>query len=216
MALTLTHLRFGQEIMRHLRVSDVAAYYSGIIYPDSRILTGLPRIRTHGEDCPGNPFAPGLSDFERGWAAHILYDHLAHPHYFGLSPQSLSPEELVGDLRRSTWIYITAIKTVEDLQSFGLVAAEKFFQSLPIPASPRGESADLLRRYFDLQRKMYARRPGPAEYRALRSNFQIKPELMDGIAAVTARIQADNALLSKVAAIYQSILAVSREGHGGA
>jgi len=203
MALTLTHLRFAYEIMETLDVADRGAYYSGVVYPDSRMVTGVHRAKTHGDGNPCDPFLPGLTDFEKGWAAHEYYDRRSHPWYTRLSPW---PEDFQDEQRR-WWRFITAIKTVEDMQSFEAVGDVAFFRSLPTPTPPpRGEDPALLERFFRLNIDFYARRPELADYDRLRAECHFSPKMIEGMREFIQEMVRDPDLCARIAAIYPAVM----------
>jgi len=202
MALTLTHLRFSRDILGLLRVEDRGAYYAGVVYPDSRMLTGLPRTRTHGDGNPVDPFAPGLSDFEKGWAAHEYYDRRSHTWYTRLSPWP----EVYEDKERKWWSYITAVKTIEDMQSSEAVSGAEFFRSMPVPKPPRGEDPALLELFFRLNADFYARPVNLEAYDRLRADCRMSTETIVGIKECVNEILGDRATVERIAAIYPTIL----------
>ncbi len=210
MALTLTHLRFARDILDLSRAGDRGAYYAGAVYPDSRMLTGLPRERTHGRGNPVDPFAPGLTDFEKGWAAHEFYDHLSHIWYTRLSPW---PEN-AADRQKKWWKYITAIKTVEDMQSYEAVGGEDFFGAMPVPRPPRGEDPALLELFFRLNFDFYARPPNADSYDRLRADCRMSDEIISGIKAFVLEILAEPETVTRIARIYPAVLKETREGRG--
>ena len=202
MALTLTHLRFAHGIMGLLRIEDPDAYYSGVVYPDSRMMTGVHRSQTHGDGNPVDPFVPGLTDFEKGWAAHEYYDRRSHPGYFRLSPW---PVDLEDKLRR-WWRYLTALKTIEDMQSFEAVGDVPFFRSMIAPPPPRGEDPALLERFYRLNIDLYVRRPTLEDYDRLRIACRISPEMANGVNEYTRLILQDKDKCQEISAIYPTIL----------
>ncbi len=202
MALTLTHLRFARDIMGLIDVKDRAAYYAGAVYPDSRYVTGLHRAKTHGGGSPADPLASGLSDFEKGWAAHEYYDERAHVWYSQLSPW----REKVEAEQRRWWLFITAVKAIEDLQSFDAAGGLGPFQPLVPPAPPRGEAAELLARYYRLNEELYSRRPTLREYDIMWKECRISQDLIDGLNENVGALLGDDEKCREIAGIYSAVL----------
>ena len=55
MALEATHIRFAFDLKDVYDVSDIDAFVSGSIYPDSRYVTGIDRLATHPEGYLNDP-----------------------------------------------------------------------------------------------------------------------------------------------------------------
>ncbi len=111
MSLEATHLRFALEIKADLGVLDLEKYASGAVYPDTRYLSGLGRGLTH--DLGYFEGKKGLSDFEKGWLAHIIGDRVFRE----------VVEEKFGDLVlfeefEERWPVVTAIKIIQDIEDF--------------------------------------------------------------------------------------------------
>ncbi len=206
MALTLTHLRFARDIMERLDIKDRASYYAGVVYPDSRYVTGIHRSQTHGDGNPVDPFAAGLTDFEKGWSAHEYYDRRAHVWYSRLSPWS----EKVEAEQRKWWLYITAVKAVEDLQSFDVTGGLGAFAPLTPPVPPRGEDHGLLTRFYRLNEELYARRPTIDDYDVMWHECRISRDLIDGLNENVRLLLRDEEKQREIAGIYPAVLEETR------
>jgi hypothetical protein len=153
MAMEATHVRFALELAGVLGVKDLRAYLSGAVYPDSRYLTGVARSATHAEGSPQDPFASGLSDFERGWATHIVYDahtsELARCELDVLLPDAWQAENW-------RWPWVTARKLVEELGTCRLMGERvTVMQTLEPVEYPFGENREVMEKYYEIQRKGY-------------------------------------------------------------
>jgi hypothetical protein len=104
MALPATHIRFAAVIAKRLAVTDMGAYLSGTLYPDSRWVTGIDRQQTHGRRCLDPGFA--CDDFTAGWHIHCLCDCIQGDIHGGLL-DGLS--EMTPDAR---WIRMSAAKII--------------------------------------------------------------------------------------------------------
>jgi hypothetical protein len=202
MALEGTHVRFALDLMPLLKIDDIGAYCAGAVYPDTRYVTRVDRGVTHGPDCPHDPFAEGLSDFQRGWASHLLYDHEAG----GAMKTFLSPE--IGPLAQGSlaWVEFTAMKVVEDLEAIrNAPEVLERLQSLSIPAAPSGEPLEKLQYHFSVTSKLYQSAPSLDGYRQWFIDIGAPKELSTGI-ATQARKMLDNIEYSaNLTAIYQRV-----------
>ena len=100
-------MRFARDLASLAGVVDEAAYYAGAIYPDSRYLTGVSREQTHRIDVPTFPFTNDQTDFQKGWATHLLYDDLA-----GARLKSFFCVEEIGDFDQR-WMKTIAVLASE-------------------------------------------------------------------------------------------------------
>lgn len=202
MAMEGTHVRFARDLARRLGVVDADAYYSGAVYPDSRYLTGIPRDATHGADCPHDPFAPGLSDFEKGWGTHLLYDLLSS------RERETALTMIVGDDgREDGWAFASAIKLVEDRQSLELFRDDRsILLALKMVERPRGEDeATMLRYYADLH-EAYVGTWTFEEYHATSMKWGMPRGRVDHMIELARRFDADPAIFSAVKSIYPSVV----------
>jgi hypothetical protein len=111
MSLEATHLRFSLKIKEDLGVFDLEKYISGVVYPDTRYLSGIERRLTH--NLGHFEGRKNLTDFEKGWLSHIIGDKIFKE----------VTEERFGD-----WVLfeefearhpiITAIKIIQDIEDF--------------------------------------------------------------------------------------------------
>lgn len=109
MAFEATHVRFALDLADALRIQNVQTYLSGCVYPDSRYITRISRELTHGP----LPSVDGATDFEKGMLTHHWYDELVGPKYMEHSSWP-GPVKGMGE----AWMYMTAVKLVEDQQSY--------------------------------------------------------------------------------------------------
>lgn len=201
MAMEATHVLFARHLGEALHVQDKAAYYTGCIYPDSRYVTGVDRRVTHGEGTPQDPFKNGLTDFEKGWATHLLYDRISGEHLRRLLEES-------PDVSKKALIEMTAMKLLEDEQSYDLLGedASRIFGSLRIDHPPRGEDSELLRKYIDMNIALYRSKPERREYHSFFEKIVPQhPEYADAVLSVAEKIDHDNELKKKVLSIYQEV-----------
>lgn len=203
MAMEATHVRFARDLAGTLGVTDEGAYYSGAIYPDSRYATGIPREATHdGPACPRNPFAPGLSDFEKGWATHLLYDRESGP---------ARKEALAGLVRDEDqsdgWAFHTALKLVEDMESVRVLGKDAaILRSVRAFKRPLGEDSSTVDRYYADMRAAYeAPCDSPTDYVAFSVKLGIPRARADRMVALAAGFHADTAVRKAILGIYSNI-----------
>lgn len=203
MATELTHIKFAHDMCGDI-VTSLSDLYSGAVYPDSRYVTGIKRDLTHA-NCPTDPFQAGLSDFERGWASHILYDGEAKPRYLALSPYG-SQEARQGD---DQWCFITAAKILED-HSLAKSAPEFqncFAQMVPPTEPPNGEPPAELQKYHQILAELYSSHPDLEGYRHLVRAFGAGEELEQKIFREIYSICDNPRLHADLLRIYPEILA---------
>lgn len=200
MALFATHIRFARDLQASLSITDLNSYYSGVLYPDSRYLTGIKRDETHGDTVPKDPFSEGLSDFERGWATHLIYDETAGPQLLSHIPW---PGEPIGQFNR-VWQYITAEKIIEDMVSFELLDGE--LSGILAPQAQRGEKQEVVDRYFRIIKSLYETPPTLETYERLWKEFGADVEIVEPVIAFAKQIQEDEKMANNVSAIYESII----------
>ncbi len=107
MSLPATHLRFALAIREDLGAADLEHYVSGAVYPDTRYLTGVPRRLTH--DFGRFAGSAALTDFEKGWLAHLLGDRV-----FRRVSEDAFPDLFLSDELDERWTVAAAVKTLQD------------------------------------------------------------------------------------------------------
>lgn len=106
MALPATHIRFALDLAPIYPVKHLNRYIAGSLYPDSRWLTGVERLKSHGR----RYFEPDFpnSDYTYGIHVHCVCDaiqsQLFEAHLPGL-------RDLEGQDR---WVYLSAAKMLQD------------------------------------------------------------------------------------------------------
>lgn len=111
MSLEATHLRFSLAIKEDLGVVDLEKFVAGVIYPDSRRVTGSNRILTHSLDYfTGRKI---LTDFEKGWLSHIVGDKI-----FNEVTEDKFADLVLFEDPGSRWPAEMAIKIIQDAGDF--------------------------------------------------------------------------------------------------
>lgn len=111
MSLEATHLRFSLATKNDLGVLDLEKFVAGVIYPDTRRLTGINRNLTHNiEYFKGRK---NLTDFEKGWLSHIIGDKI-----FKEVMEDKFADWILFEDYEDRWSVITAIKIIQDLEDF--------------------------------------------------------------------------------------------------
>ena len=196
-----THVRFARDLAAHLKIVDMDAYYSGTVYPDSRYPTGIPRDLTHGANCPHDPFAPGLTDFEKGWGTHLVYDALA-------AVEKETALAMIGeDVREDGWSFHTAIKLVEDRQSLEFFRDDRSpLIGLRVVERPHGEDEAVLFKYYDDLHTAYAGLWTFDVYHQTLRAWGIPADRVDRMIELAKRFEEDPAIFAAIKAIYPTVL----------
>lgn len=203
MAMELTHVRFARDLKDRLGVEDESAYYAGTIYPDSRYMTKIDRNLTHAGSSPRDPFLVGLSDFEKGWATHLLYDRLVHPQYVGLSPW---PEEKT-EQGNHVWQFISAAKVVEDMQSYQEMDGDvAMILDIDFQQRPNDEDPAIMRAYAQIQKTLYQQPPTLEHYRNFWVTLSSNTIVIDGVMKNVDEMLSDPPLQEKIRGIYACVL----------
>lgn len=148
MALEATHIKFALDLKDIYKVKNLDHYISGSIYPDSRYVTGVNRAKTHPQNLMG--LNPTWTDFEKGWAAHIVCDTLGNMVRLQTFPElfvSVSPE--------TQWLRATAMKIIEDLEVEQTFDLKKYLACLNYAANPCKENLDEIKKFNKLVQDTY-------------------------------------------------------------
>lgn len=149
MSLIATHIRFALDTKNKYQIQDIGEYLSGAIYPDSRYVTGIDRSLTHNEDF----LLPGFAsdDFHQGWQTHIICDMA-----FDRAKREIFTELDFGlDHSDDDWINSSAIKILSDIADLKKINDNDLRECLNLRCCPNGENADLLEKFFSLNRELY-------------------------------------------------------------
>jgi len=111
MSLQATHIRFALAVKEGLGVLDLEKYVAGAIYPDTRYLTGVNRALTH--DFGYFTGGKKLTDFDKGWLAHIVGDKV----FYEVIDDKFS-ELVLSEGYKERWPIINAIKIIQDIADF--------------------------------------------------------------------------------------------------
>jgi hypothetical protein len=202
MAMELTHVRFAHDLKEVLKVTDENAYYCGAIYPDSRYVTGMCRDKTHGNSMTRDPFTSGLTDFEKGWSTHLLYDRKASSLYRALTPEP----DRVPEGTDEQWVLVSAIKLLEDIESYECSPeSAKIICALEYESAPQNEEMDVLHEYAAIQQKLYQTKPGDAEYKEL-FDYALSKDLREKIMRTAKQYQEDLEAMNSLRSIYKTVL----------
>lgn len=200
MAFPATHIHFAMDLAQHFSIQDLPAYYAGTLYPDSRYFTQVAREATHGVPCPHDPFAVGLTDFERGWATHLLYDETVGSEQQAIIPETYPRTRADGGMD-DWWVYLTALKIIEDQQN----AQEPILQALRSARSeqaPSGEDVQRLEAYYSLIARLYTQLPGLESYDRYMQQLHIPEHRLRQVLEMVSLLSEDALLVSQIAEMY--------------
>lgn len=149
MSLQVTHIRFAKDLSDMLSISDLDMFISGTVYPDTRYITGIDRAKTHDAELMRKFHS--ADEFVRGMAAHYLCDELTNEirdEWFEIEGEHIWG----GDY----WITSTAMKIIQNLKDFKGLNVHEALSHLTIISPRNGESPDLIRKFFDVLKKVYS------------------------------------------------------------
>lgn len=204
MALQATHFRIAQELAETIGIKDLEAYYCGALYPDSRYRTNIPRSETHGPQCPHNPFDQSLTDFEKGWATHLLYDEIS-----GEMQKAIMPKELIHTMSLDhTWAYFTAIKIVEDMFSVDAIGKNiSLLTKLVIQETPNNELIDLLHEHYGSLDTLYGSHPPSFEkHQQQFLDMDLPKDVIADMRSIAEELTQDKTEAQKIKTIYHETL----------
>ena len=200
MAMQATHILFARDIKTYLTVQNPHAYFAGAVYPDSRYVTHIERSKTH---IKRNPFDSSLTDFEKGWATHVLYDELSTPKRHHLLP------EPVGDYHRKDPIhlYVTAMKFIEDEWAYReLQKDSSLLQNISFDQAPHEENPELLNKFSKFLFSLYKQHPTEKDYFAFGVALGTSPDRAHILIEHMKTIKKDQHLVSSITCIYKEVL----------
>jgi hypothetical protein len=201
MALEASHIRFALDIKEVLGVTDINAYVSGSVYPDSRYVSGIDRAATHPEDYHKDPMFR-TSDFRKGWYAHLLADDIQQE-----CMKEMIPETQTGTGEES-WIKRSAIKILQDIEDARLFDLAAYLPCLSHMENPNGEELSAIRRYQEIFPRMYAD-IGKYDIGAAAEmwrKFGVGDEIAEKMRATAERYSSDPAVMKEVRVLYQAML----------
>ncbi len=153
MPLAATHIRFAVDVMDAVPVTDLDAYVSGTIYPDSRYITGLQRSLTHSAELiPG--FLRGADDFKKGWAVHLVCDREMKRLAYENFPEFFAHEDVQGT--NDAWVSITAVKVLQDVEVLKDFSIIPYLSGLDHVENPNYEDLTAMTRYNNIFKKAYS------------------------------------------------------------
>jgi len=192
MALPATHIRFAAVLSERLAVTDVPAYLSGTLYPDSRWLTGVDREQTHDRRFLDPRFP--ADDFSLGWHIHCAADCIQADMHASLLPDLA---ELAPDDR---WIRVSAAKAIQDRSDAAGGKLDGVLPCLNDTRTPNGESAQGVAAYLDLVRRVYSRGAAPewSDYAELWTGVGLGRQKIERIEDQMNRIHADEGLVNRL------------------
>ncbi|NBS41883.1 hypothetical protein EBS80_04485 [bacterium] len=209
MAMEGTHVRFARDLAETLGVVDRRAYYSGAVYPDSRYLTGIPRTATHNGDSPDDPFAPGLTDFEKGWATHVQYDRESV--IFKRTAFTWVTKE-----DPDQWVHYTSMKLVEDMRSVRELGEDvTILREIAFVERPRGEDPTIMETYYADLREAYQTQCGdPNDYRAFSLKNGIDEPRVNRMILLAESYLNSDAIVASIHSVYDHVLRAAYDRDG--
>jgi hypothetical protein len=204
MAMAAEHIRFAKDLAEPLKIKDFQAYYAGALYPDTRYMTKIDRALTHASPAPQDPFKEGLSDFEKGWGTHILYDQVGGDML----------KAIVKESGEEFWVAMTAAKIIEDMKAVE-VLKEKIavVNDLAYTAPLRDEPLEELNSYLEGVRQLYKSEPGLKEYTVFAKALGIPEEIIEQIFALIEKFTSDERVRTSILGLHEKTLRIIMKAH---
>jgi len=205
MPLEATHIKFALDLKSKYQVQNLEKYLSGTIYPDSRYISKIERILTHGEldDISTNK----NQDFQNGWEAHLLCDKICNqvinetlPELFiGIGPPGQGTEQ---------WIIKSAIKGIIDMEIYREFNPNPYLAMVDYFISPNGESAEIIKEYNQIIKEMYFGKKEITirDIGEMWLKFSGEPETIEKINTKTEQLMKNKIIKTKINSLYGEIV----------
>ena len=201
MALEATHIKFALDIKDIYKTSDLDAYLSGSIYPDSRYVTGVDRSLTHFDEL-FNINSSEESDFKKGWASHMLCDKVMRDVKTELFSDILLPDQ------HNQWLQKTAFKILVDIEQFELFNFDDYASLCNYVENPLDEQLELIAKYNEVIRFTYQGKDVISindcmiTWRGLGLDDHVQNELIE----MVEKFASDSDIMNKVPQIYPRMI----------
>ncbi len=204
MALEATHIRFALDLKDKLGVSDVCQYLSGTIYPDSRYVTGIDRNLTHPRGLFERKHTE-LSDFEKGWLAHLICDDIQYKLTMERFPEIAQMQEGQGNGR---WINHTALKILQDMDDVKKFDIKSHLYCLEYVENPNGEDMAKISEYNSIFPAIYedSETMDIESYYEMWSKFNIGDDLVNKLRESVERQRQQPQTVELVRGLYDEML----------
>lgn len=204
MALEATHLRFALDLKDHFGVRNICEYLSGTIYPDSRYVTGIDRNLTHPRDLFEKKHTE-LSDFEKGWLAHLMCDDIQFKLTMEKFPEIAQLEEGQGNAR---WVNHTALKILQDMEDVREFDIKTHLPCLEYVFNPNGEDLEKIKEYNAIFPAMYQEPENMSldSFYVMWSKFNIGDELVEKLKESTERQGKDSRTKERLSDMYDNMI----------
>lgn len=200
MALPATHIRFALDMADRLPVGHLDRYVAGTLYPDSRWLTGVNRLKSHDERYLEISFP--TSDYTLGIHIHCVCDKLQSCVFEAALP---GLKNLAGQDR---WVYLSAAKMVQDrldMQVFDMQACLPF---LNYAENPNQEDVQDVRAFNRIIQNAYQFKPvlDFQDYYNLWVNVTLSPLKAAEMIRMMQTIAKDEQLVERIQQAYDEML----------
>ncbi len=204
MALEATHIRFALDLKDKYQIKDIKKYISGVVYPDSRYITGIDRELTHPTDYTDWLWSE-TDDFRKGWFVHLLTDQIQSRVTREKLPQVFEGSYGQGS---DVWIKHSAIKILLDLDDVKKFDIKEYLPYLNYVENPNGEDLKKLKKYNQIFVKMYAE---PERINVKTSckmwrDFGVGSDLVEKVRIKVVEYGKDATIMQVIGEIYQDML----------
>jgi len=204
-----THVRFALEFEEALSIKDRDQYLAGVMYPDSRYVTGVDREHTHDYSVEPKDLLEG-TDFEKGWKIHVIYDKLQRAYLWEMFSISR-----ITSMCSDEWFKIAAAKLIENMWACQMMGDDIDIMTRDYPmVCPNGECESDLKDWHEQNRKVYEQ--GGIDLESYEPIFDyyrdLKPEIAGGWLEEYHRQVVDSDLKKQILEIYPKILKQVHDG----
>jgi len=206
MALYGTHIRFALDVRDYFAVADLKQYISGTVYPDSRSFSRIKRELTHNLEFEDKSFYNN-NDFKKGWAVHLLYDHIQFNVISEIFPTLFSRQEIM--YGNDHWITTTVIKILQDLDDIKYFDITVYLSCLDYIETPNGESEQVIKNYNNILVNVYKKLPsGIDDYKLTWPGIGMETKVVEAIKSKFFELEKNKEVMDKVKLIYPRSLEV--------
>ncbi len=205
MAPEATHIRFAIDLKDRFRVTDIPKYVTGAVYPDSRYKTGIRRELTHPENFKEWNLSQ-CTDFEKGWYTHLACDKIQGKLIREHFPAAYTEKAV--ELGDDTWIFLTAIKVLQDLSDLKEFDVTSYLPDLDFTETRNDEDEQKLKEFYLLVHRTYSKPQtiGIEMYEGKLIELGLPRALADNIISKVKELQQDKAVIDIIEKLYDEMM----------
>jgi hypothetical protein len=200
MALPATHIRFALDMADRFPVEHLDRYIAGTLYPDSRWLTGVARLKSHDPRYLESIFP--FSDYTLGIHIHCMCDKIQSGIFEATLPG------LAGLLDQERWVYLSAAKMIQDRLDMQAFDMQTYLPCLDYAENPNQEDIQRVRVFNRIIQSAYHLKTGMnfQDYYNLWVHVTLSTAMAAAMVREMERLSADNGLVERIKQSYDEIL----------